>query len=93
MLLAGLKIYLNISWDDALIDRKLEDLLAVGEAYLTRLIGVPLDFEADAEARGLLYDYVRYAYNHAADEFETAYAMPIRRMIIERGATWTPKST
>jgi hypothetical protein len=78
-MLDELKNYLNISWQDELIDNKLTQLVNESKAVLNHLMGVNLDYEQDQEAKELLFNRVRYAYNNALDEFEKNFAQVILR--------------
>ena len=78
-MLEELKNYLNISWQDELIDNKLTQLVNESKAVLNHLMGVDLDYEQDQEAKELLFNRVRYAYNNALDEFEKNFAQVILR--------------
>lgn len=78
-MLDELKNYLNISWQDELIDNKLIQLVDESKAVLNHLMGVDLDYEQDQEAKELLFNRVRYAYNNALDEFEKNFAQVILR--------------
>ncbi len=78
-MLDELKNYLNISWQDELIDNKLTQLVNESKAVLNHLMGVDLDYEQDQEAKELLFNRVRYAYNNALDEFEKNFAQVILR--------------
>lgn len=78
-MLDELKNYLNISWQDELIDNKLIQLVNESKAVLNHLMGVDLDYEQDQEAKELLFNRVRYAYNNALDEFEKNFAQVILR--------------
>lgn len=78
-MLNELKNYLNISWQDELIDNKLTQLVNESKAVLNHLMGVDLDYEQDQEAKELLFNRVRYAYNNALDEFEKNFAQVILR--------------
>lgn len=78
-MLDELKCYLNISWQDELIDNKLTQLVNESKAVLNHLMGIDLDYEQDQEAKELLFNRVRYAYNNALDEFEKNFAQVILR--------------
>ena len=78
-MLEELKNYLNISWQDELIDNKLTQLVNESKAVLNHLMGIDLDYEQDQEAKELLFNRVRYAYNNALDEFEKNFAQVILR--------------
>ncbi len=60
-LLADVKNYLNITWNDEVTDEKIKGLIASAAAYL------------DGMPRTLLMEYCRYARDSALDVFETNY--------------------
>ena len=73
-LLADIKSYLDITWDDVETERKLEGIIQRGMAYITRLSGEKtLDFGSDQKARELLFNYCRYDRENALHEFQTNY--------------------
>lgn len=72
-LLADVKNYLNITWDDEATDAKINGLIASAAAYLDSKLGGQPDYEADGMPRTLLMEYVRYARDSALDVFENNY--------------------
>ena len=72
-LLADVKNYLNITWDDEATDAKISGLIASAAAYLDSKLGGQPDYEADGMPRTLLMEYVRYARDSALDVFESNY--------------------
>lgn len=72
-LLADVKLYLDITWEDETTDRKIASLIGNGMAYLNAKIGYPGDYESPGYPRALLIDYVRYARDGALDVFENNY--------------------
>lgn len=68
-LLAEVKNYLDITWEDDALDAKLEGILRRGMAYLDRIAGTGLRYRPDSLERGLLFDYVRYVRSGAAQDF------------------------
>ena len=72
-LLANVKNYLNITWDDEATDEKVCGLIASGSAYLDLKIGGSPDYEADGMPRTLLLEWVRYAWSEALDVFEANF--------------------
>ena len=60
-LLADVKNYLNITWDDQATDRKIGGLIKNGIAYLDLKRGAPANYGEAGLPRTLLFDYVRYA--------------------------------
>ena len=59
---------------DAELDDRLERYLRQGDAMMERIAGAALDYEQDAEARGMLVDYCRYANAQASAQFMENYA-------------------
>lgn len=72
-LLADVKNYLNITWDDEATNAKVNGLIASAAAYLDSKLGGQPDYEADGMARTLLMECVRYARDSALDVFESNY--------------------
>lgn len=72
-LLADVKNYLNITWDDEATDAKIKGLIASAAAYLDGKLGGQPDYEADGMPRTLLMEYVRYARDSALDVFESNF--------------------
>ena len=72
-LLADVKNYLNITWNDEATDSKIRSLIASAAFYLEGKGVGPLDFETDGMPRTLLMEYVRYARAEALDVFENNY--------------------
>lgn len=72
-LLADVKNYLNITWDDEATDAKIVGLIASAAAYLDSKLGGQPDYKADGMPRTLLMEYVRYARDSALDVFESNY--------------------
>lgn len=83
-LLADVKNYLNITWDDTATDEKIRGCIASGSMYLDGKGGAALDYEADGMARTLLFEYVRYMRDDALDVFENNYTAFILDMQTER---------
>ena len=72
-LLADVKNYMNITWDDQATDRKICDLIKNGIAYLDLKRGAPANYAEAGLPRTLLFDYVRYARDEALDVYENNY--------------------
>lgn len=72
-LLAEIKNYLDVTWEDEATDRKYAGLIEAGVNYLEGKAGEVLDFETQPAALMLLKDYVRYARDGALDVFENNY--------------------
>ena len=72
-LLPDIKNYLDITWSDDALDKKIWDITVAGMLYLDSKIGAAQDYTAPGLARALLMDYVRYTRDGAADIFEHNY--------------------
>ena len=87
-MLQKVKDYLKITWNDE--DVPIQDLITRGQAKLNELAGAVLDFETEGQARSLLFDYVRYAYNNAAEYFEQNFQHEILRLQLKIGVSLLP---
>lgn len=73
-LLDELKLYLDITWEDAHTDAKLSGILSRAVTKMKAYAGKSdLAFEAGSEELQLLLDMCRYVYNNASEDFETNY--------------------
>lgn len=72
-LLAGAKLWCNITWSDEATDAKVSALIASGEAYIDGKLGIPADYTVSGEPLTLLCEYVRYGLSDALDVFESNY--------------------
>lgn len=72
-LLAAVKNYLDITWEDTATDDKLTGIISRGIAYIDRHAGSTLDYSIEDNPRALLMDYCRYAWSNALDEFSINY--------------------
>lgn len=72
-LLADVKNYLDITWQDDATDRKIAGFIAEGAAYLNDKAGEEIDYAKAGYGRSLLMDYVRYKRDGAIDVFENNY--------------------
>ena len=83
-LLADIKIYLDVTWNDDTTNSKLTGLISDGIAYLDDKLGKPGDYESPGYPRQLLKEYVRYARDAALDVFENNYQSLLLAMQHER---------
>ena len=88
-MLQEIKNYLKITWDDE--DDFLTSLITRGQTKLQELAGAELDFEVEGQARSLLFDFVRYAYNNASEYFEENFREEILRLQLMTGVALLPK--
>lgn len=77
-LLKDVKNYLKITWEDE--DDSLQGIINRGQANLRELTGTTLDFEQEGQAKSLLLDYCRYAYNNALEYYESNFHKEILRL-------------
>lgn len=83
-LLAGAKLWCNITWSDDATDAKVSALIASGEAYIDGKLGIPADYTVSGEPLTLLCEYVRYGLSDALDVFESNYLNRLLAMQHER---------
>lgn len=83
-LLAGAKLWCNITWSDEATDAKVSALIASGEAYIDGKLGIPADYTVSGEPLTLLCEYVRYGLSDALDIFESNYLNRLLAMQHER---------
>lgn len=69
-LLEPVRQYLDITWADPTLDGKLNGMIQRARAYLDRVAGQVIDYDADKRARQLLFDAVRYMRDDAFQDFQ-----------------------
>lgn len=72
-LLADLKIYLQIRWEDEDTEKRLEELILGSAAYIDSVMGRACDYTEIGNLRTLLFERVRYQYNGALDAWLPNY--------------------
>lgn len=72
-LLADVKIYLDISWDDEKTEKKLKGIIQRGMKYLNSVAGGELNYSEEDKPKELLLDYCRYVRSNALEEFQKNY--------------------
>ena len=92
-LLADVKNYLNITWDDQATDDRIRSLIASATADLDDYAGEELDYLSDGLPRTLMMDHVRYARDEALDVFENNYRTQLVRLRNRRLVTGYVEST
>lgn len=69
-MLEELKNYLNITYEDDDVDKKISSALESAKHYINEIAcEVNVDFESDLSAKQLLFDCVRYIYNNSFEDF------------------------
>ncbi len=79
-LLADVKNWLDITWEDDATDTKVSGLIASGMVYLDGKLGEAGDYTRDGLPRTLLLEYCRYGRDSALDVFENNYQSMILDM-------------
>lgn len=79
-LLADVKNWLDITWEDDATDTKVSGLIASGMVYLNGKLGEAGDYTRDGLPRTLLLEYCRYGRDSALDVFENNYQSMILDM-------------
>lgn len=69
-LLAAVRNYLDITYEDPATDEKLTGIISRGRAYLDNVAGASQDYGKEGLARSLLFDYCRYARSNVLEMFE-----------------------
>lgn len=72
-LLESVRNYLDITWSDADVDKKLIGIIARGIKYINSAAGVELNYITEDKPKELLMDYCRYARSNALSEFQSNY--------------------
>ena len=72
--------YLNITWDDPALRRKLALGMERGKRLLESYAGCPLDFYTPDTPQALLFDYLRYVRCDATEMFEQNYRHDLLRL-------------
>ena len=72
-LLADVKNYLDITWEDEAGDLKLSGIISRGVKYINNVAGAGLDYSIEDKPRELLYDYCRYVRSNALEMFQQNY--------------------
>lgn len=77
-LLAEVKNYLDITWDDIDTDEKLSGIITRGEIKIIDLVGASSsDFEKDTLAKSLLMEYCPLAWAGVPEKFEEIFRSEI----------------
>lgn len=82
-LLAEIKNFLDITWEDEAGDKKLSGIILRGMKKINELCGTEFDYSTDTDdssAKELLINYVMYARAGAIEDFMKNYAPEINRL-------------
>lgn len=72
--------YLQITWEDQTLRRKLEGGLERGKVLLEEYAGETLNFDVPGTPQALLFDYLRYVRSDATEMFEINYQRDLMRL-------------
>lgn len=72
--------YLQITWEDKTLRRKLEGGLKRGKVLLEEYAGGTLNFDVPGTPQALLFDYLRYVRSDATEMFEINYQRDLMRL-------------
>lgn len=72
-LLATVRNYLDITWEDSAGDEKLTGIISRGMKYINSVAGEECNYLSEDKPKELLLDYVRYARANALNEFQNNY--------------------
>lgn len=83
MLLNDIRNYLDITWEDAELDKKLQGMISRGKAYIDSRGGKPFDYEVEGLPRMLLFNYVMYENSGMLEEFFKNYQAELISLRLE----------
>lgn len=72
--------YLQITWEDKTLQRKLEGGIERGKVLLEEYAGATLNFDVPGTPQALLFDYLRYVRSDATEMFEINYQRDLMRL-------------
>jgi hypothetical protein len=84
-LLASVKNYLGITWEDAAGDEKLSGIIARGMKYLNMIAGTELDYIVEDKPRELLFEYCRYVRSNALEQFQINFRHELLLLQLHEG--------
>lgn len=84
-ILADVKNYLDITYKDNEIDRKLSGIIERGMSYLDDIAGKELDYTEENKGRQLLFDYCRYARSNDLEDFQKNFTADLVMLRIGNG--------
>lgn len=85
-LLADIKNYIDITYEDEDTDKKLLGIMRRGQARLDDIAGTQYDYSEEGARRGLLFDYCRYAMCNQTEMFEVNYQSELTNLAIAEEA-------
>jgi len=92
-LLADVKNYLDITWDDIDTNKKISGIIKRGESYLNYITGAELNYTEEGKARELLFDYCLYVRSGKLAEFQNDYLSELLTLQMKKGMEFYAEST
>lgn len=86
-MIADVKNYLDITWDDAEGDKKLTGMIDRGMAYINGIAGREQAFNTPCLAQSLLLNYCRYERSNALEDFQKNYRHELLSLQIAEGVS------
>lgn len=84
-LVGDIKNYLDITYNDAATDLKLQGIVNRGMSYLDNIAGAVQEYTEEGYARQLLFDYCRYARSNNLEEFSRNFNSDLVMLRIMNG--------
>lgn len=85
-ILADVRDYLDITWEDKAGDKKLSGMIQRGISAINGKCGTEYDYTKEEKPRGLLFLHVMYERSGALDEFWNNYKLDIISLQAEEEA-------
>lgn len=83
-LLALVRQFLNITWEDEALDNQLQSYIDSSKDYLNKVAGVDeLDYTVASLPQDLLLNRVLYMNSHKLSDFATNYISELNRLRVE----------
>ena len=84
-IIADVKNYLDITWEDTEGDKKLIGIIDRGIAYIDGIAGQEQDYATPGLAQSLLFNYCRYERSNALEDFHKNYLHELLSLQISEG--------
>jgi len=86
-IIADVKNYLDITWDDAEGDKKLTGIIDRGMAYINDIAGREQAFDTPCLAQSLLFNYCRYERANMLEDFQKNYRHELLSLQVSEGVS------
>jgi hypothetical protein len=92
-IIADVKNYLDITWDDADGDKKLTGIIDRGMAYINGIAGQEQAFHTPCLAQSLLFNYCRYERANLLEDFQNNYRHELLALQVSEGVSMCEAET